>query len=181
MRMHSQKANDGVLVPKLPTHLRKTCGLQEIESEFGASALRLLNYCHPHSALRLSVSAFALAKFGQAVRSDGAMENAEVVYGRSIKRMQVEIASLSSETIDQLLVATLLMGVYDNITIPNRGDADVGTPLSIDKLEGSKDGVQTRPLIELLDGQSCGRVYFEEFQPPLGFMKKWKTLVLMIQ
>lgn len=88
-------------------------GLQEIECEFGASALHLLNHCHPRSALRLSVSAFALAKFGQAVRSDEAIRKAEVVYGRSIKRMQVEIAGLSSETIDQLLVATLLMGVYD--------------------------------------------------------------------
>lgn len=88
-------------------------GLQEIESEFGASALRLWDHCHPRSALRLSVSAFALAKFGQAMHSDEAIKIAEVVYGRSIKRMQVEIASLSSETIDQLVVSTLLMAVYD--------------------------------------------------------------------
>lgn len=88
-------------------------GLQDIEREFGASALRLWDHCHPRSALRLSVSAFALAKFGQAMRSAKAIQGAEVVYGRSIKRMQVEMACLSGETIDQLLVSTLLMGVYD--------------------------------------------------------------------
>ncbi|KAJ5802634.1 uncharacterized protein N7503_005084 [Penicillium pulvis] len=49
------------------------------------------------------------------------------------------------------------------------------------RLEGSKDGVQTRALIELLDGPSCGRVYIAEFRLLIGLKKKWKTLLLMIQ
>ncbi|KAJ5946479.1 hypothetical protein N7454_003318 [Penicillium verhagenii] len=120
-------------------------GLQEIESEYGACALRFWEDCDSRSTLRLAVFAFALAKFGKAVRSSSAIKNAELVYWSCIKRMQAEVASVSNETIDQLLVATVLMALYDVIVEGLRVYC---------KSDGDRDGDRSRTLIELFEGQS---------------------------
>ncbi|KAJ5279793.1 hypothetical protein N7478_005165 [Penicillium angulare] len=95
--------------------------LQEIQSEYGACALRFWEDSRKDSILRLAVSAFALAKFGRAVRSSEALKDAGVIYGKSIKRMRSEIMNLSSEMIDPLLIATLLMAIYDTRSCIIRG------------------------------------------------------------
>lgn len=87
--------------------------LQEVEQEYGALALKYWTSSQPVSTLRLAVSAFSLALFGKAMRTEDALFEARSFYFKAVKRMRIDLADLSSTTIDQLLVASLLMATYD--------------------------------------------------------------------
>lgn len=85
----------------------------EVRNEYGAYALCFWNSSPQDSTLRLSLSALSLVIFGRAMHSKKAFESAHYFYWRSIRSMRKEIANLSDQTIDQLLVATLIMATYD--------------------------------------------------------------------
>ncbi|KAJ5604454.1 hypothetical protein N7510_009608 [Penicillium lagena] len=87
----------------------------DIGLEYGTYALRYWTCAAPNSSLQLAVSAFSLAVFGLARNVNRALGDAERLYGKSIARIREEIAAPSNRTIDQLLVAILLMANYDNI------------------------------------------------------------------
>lgn len=87
--------------------------LQDIQSEYGACAVHYWENSSVDSTLRLAVSAFSLAKFGKAMRSMKAVREAESVYWKCVKNMRTDIENVSRKTIDPLLIATLLLAVYD--------------------------------------------------------------------
>ncbi|KAJ5805279.1 hypothetical protein N7474_011166 [Penicillium riverlandense] len=87
--------------------------LFDIGLEYGTYALQYWTCAATNSSLQLAVSAFSLAVFGLARNVNQALGDADRVYGKSIARIREEIANLSNGTIDQLLVATLLMASYD--------------------------------------------------------------------
>lgn len=87
--------------------------LLDIGHEYGSYALCHWNRARPDSSLHLAVSAFSLAVFGLARRVNKALEEADEFYARSVMKTRKEIKELSKETIDQLLVATMLMASYD--------------------------------------------------------------------
>ncbi|KAF2670193.1 hypothetical protein BT63DRAFT_454375 [Microthyrium microscopicum] len=90
--------------------------LFEFGHEYGSYALCYWNCVDSGSSLYSALSAFSLALFGQAKHSNEALDHADKFYGKSIIKTQQEIKKLSSDNIDQLLVAISLMAIYENLT-----------------------------------------------------------------
>jgi hypothetical protein len=86
--------------------------LLEIGHEYGSYALCYWDRVQPNSCLHLALSAFSLALFGRAKCMNTALKSADNFYAQSIIKIQKEIKELSSETIDQLLVVVMLMGIF---------------------------------------------------------------------
>lgn len=85
----------------------------DVGGEYSAHALRHFTRVSEDSSLRLAVTAFSLAVFGLGRRVKEALEAADKIYAMSVAKVRREIVELSSETIDQILVATVLMATYD--------------------------------------------------------------------
>lgn len=65
------------------------------------------------SSFQLALSAYAHAVFGRRKNVRSALCWAQRVYARCIPRVKEEMACLSSESFDQVLLSTLLMGSYE--------------------------------------------------------------------
>jgi hypothetical protein len=87
--------------------------MPDIGHDYLTYALPYWHRAGPDSSLRLALSAFSLAVFGRARRLDKALRDADRFYVRSIIKTQAEIKELSSESIDHLLVSTMLMTNYE--------------------------------------------------------------------
>ncbi len=70
------------------------------------------------SSLRLALSAFSLAVFGQVNHIKNALEQADRLYIKSVNKMQAELTDLSADRIDHLIVATMLMTNYEVCSDP---------------------------------------------------------------
>jgi hypothetical protein len=81
--------------------------------EYSTYALCRWNLIRSDSSIYLAASAFSLAAFGAARHANEAFEKANRFFARSIIKTRKEINELSNETIDQLIVATMLMASYD--------------------------------------------------------------------
>lgn len=86
--------------------------LLDFGQEYGSFALGRWSDAGMDTSLHLAVSAFSLAAFGRAKRLDVAIQNAKRVYSEAMTRTREEIARLSNQNIDQLLIATAMMGSY---------------------------------------------------------------------
>jgi hypothetical protein len=74
--------------------------------------------CHwdragPGSSLQLAVAAFSHAVFWRRTGASKALEDADRFYARTIIQTQKEMKGLTTERIDHLVVATLLMTNYE--------------------------------------------------------------------
>jgi hypothetical protein len=87
--------------------------MPDIGHDYLTYALYHWNSAGPGSSLHLAVSAFSHAVFWRGRRISQALENADRFYVRSIMKTQKEIKELSTESIDHLVVATLLMTNYE--------------------------------------------------------------------
>lgn len=87
--------------------------LLDVGHEYGTYALNHWHHVRSDSSVHLALTAFSLAVFGRARRVNSALEIAGKFYTRSIIKTQREINQISSDTVEQLLIATTLMASYD--------------------------------------------------------------------
>lgn len=88
--------------------------LFDVGQEYGAGA-RYQSRCvdETESSLHLAVSAFSLAVFGRANKAYEIFQRAEKHYARSITELRKELKVLSNDTIDELIIATMILSKYD--------------------------------------------------------------------
>lgn len=88
--------------------------LFDVGQEYGAGA-RYQSRCVDvtESSLHLAVSAFSLAVFGRANKAYEILQRAEKHYARSITELRKELKVLSNDTIDELIIATMILSKYD--------------------------------------------------------------------
>ncbi|KAI0842334.1 hypothetical protein F5Y06DRAFT_125082 [Hypoxylon sp. FL0890] len=89
--------------------------LPEFAREYSHYLMAYWDKARPNSSLRLAVSAVSHAVFGRAKKADKLIEDAEKLFSRSIVKMRGEFRELTPENIEELLVTTMLMALYENI------------------------------------------------------------------
>ncbi|KAH8695286.1 hypothetical protein BGW36DRAFT_453183 [Talaromyces proteolyticus] len=89
--------------------------LLDISLEYGAYAIYNWDSLRPDSSLHSAVMSFSLAMFGQVQRSSEIVESSRKYYSQSCTHIRRDIQDLSDKTIDQLLMATMLLDTYDNV------------------------------------------------------------------
>lgn len=89
--------------------------LWDIGQEYGAAGARYISSCkeEPATSIELAVSAFSLVIFGRVKKAYEVLHRAESVYSRSITQLRKELSRLSNDTIDNLLVATIILSKFD--------------------------------------------------------------------
>ena len=90
--------------------------LPDIGHEYGNYVLFNWVRARPGSSLHVALSALSHAVFGRARHENKALENAGKAQALSIvktSKEMMEVKQVSSQSIDQLLVATMLMGTYE--------------------------------------------------------------------
>lgn len=95
--------------------------LPDIGHEYSNYVLFNWVRAQPGSSLHVALSALSHAVFGRARHVNKAIEDADRAHAQSIiktsKGMR-EMKEMSSESIDQLLVAIMLMGTYEVCLVP---------------------------------------------------------------
>ena len=87
--------------------------LPDIGHEYGSYVIFNWIRARPGSSLHLALSAVSHAVFGRARQVDEAIEKADSAHAQSIVKTHREMKVLSNESIDQLLVTTMLMSTYE--------------------------------------------------------------------
>ena len=90
-------------------------GLDELPDfghEYGSYVLFYWNRARSDSSLHLALSALSHAVFGRARQVSQALEQAKRIHAQAIVSTKKDMNEVSEETIDQLLVAIMLMGSY---------------------------------------------------------------------
>jgi hypothetical protein len=87
--------------------------LPEFGHEYLQYVLYYWNRTRPGSSLHLALSAVSLAVFGKARGVGQAVEDAERIHEQTIVSTKKVMSEVSDETIDQLLLAIMLMGFYE--------------------------------------------------------------------
>jgi hypothetical protein len=90
--------------------------LPDIGHEYSNYVIFTWVRAHPGSSLHVSLFALSHAVFGRARRVSKAIEDADRAHAQSIIKTSKDMRDMkemSGEDIDQLLVATMLMGTYE--------------------------------------------------------------------
>ncbi|KAI1104373.1 hypothetical protein F4804DRAFT_192916 [Jackrogersella minutella] len=110
--------------------------IPEFAREYFHYLVAYRNKTLPDSSLHLAISALSHAVFGRAIDSDKALEDAELLFSRSIAQMQSGFQEMTQENIHELLITAMLMAFYENIMYgdarhytrkesPSSSDADI--------------------------------------------------------
>ncbi|KAI0109289.1 hypothetical protein F4776DRAFT_657262 [Hypoxylon sp. NC0597] len=89
--------------------------IPEFAREYSHYVTAYRDKARPDSSLRLAVSAVSHAVLGRARKADTLIEDAEKLFSQSIIKMRSEFHELTQDNIDELLVTTMLMALYENI------------------------------------------------------------------
>ncbi|KAI1204418.1 uncharacterized protein F4807DRAFT_465652 [Annulohypoxylon truncatum] len=89
--------------------------IPEFVCEYNHYIIAYRDKTQPGSSLHLAVSALSHAVFGRAMQVEKAIENADLLFSRSIARMQSVFRELTQENIHEILVTAMLMAFYENI------------------------------------------------------------------
>ncbi|KAH8889127.1 hypothetical protein GQ53DRAFT_825885 [Thozetella sp. PMI_491] len=89
--------------------------MPDIGRDYMAHVLDHWHRADENSCLRLALSALSLAFFGRGRGAPAALEDADKCYSAGIGKAQNELRGLSADTLDNLIVATLLMTTYENV------------------------------------------------------------------
>jgi hypothetical protein len=87
--------------------------LPDIGHEYGSYVLLYWNRARSYSSLHLALSALSHAVFGRAKQVSKAVESAQRIHAQTIVSTKKDMDEVSDESIDQLLVAVMLMGTYE--------------------------------------------------------------------
>jgi hypothetical protein len=87
--------------------------LPDIGHEYSNYVSLYWNRARSDSSLHLALSALSHAVFGKAKHVSKAVEDAERFHAQTIMSAKKDMDEVSNETIDQLLVAIMLMGIYE--------------------------------------------------------------------
>lgn len=88
-------------------------GFDDICHEYGSYAISFWNRSQPDSCLSLALLAFAHAVFGRARQVHQVIEHARKLFTRTIVKVDAEIRHVADETIDELIIAIMLMGSFE--------------------------------------------------------------------
>ncbi|KAH8893939.1 hypothetical protein GQ53DRAFT_717677 [Thozetella sp. PMI_491] len=102
--------------------------LPQIGRELEAFVLPHYDHAQPDSSLQLALTSYSLAVFGRWKGVRPAICRAQRVYARSVVRTQQELGYLSSGNIDEIILAMMLMGRYENIMFAHREPATARLP-----------------------------------------------------
>ncbi|OTA89168.1 hypothetical protein M434DRAFT_112924 [Hypoxylon sp. CO27-5] len=89
--------------------------IPEFAREYSHYVVAYRDKARPDSSLRLAVSAVSHAVHGHARKADELIQDAEMLFSQSIIKMRREFHELTQNNIDELLITTMLMALYENI------------------------------------------------------------------
>jgi hypothetical protein len=87
--------------------------MPDIGHEYSSYVLFHWNRAQPSSSIHLALSALSLAIFGKAKQVNRAIEDAQKYHALTIVKAKEEMKEPSNGSIDQLLLAIMLMGFYE--------------------------------------------------------------------
>ncbi|KAI2778488.1 hypothetical protein F4815DRAFT_447204 [Daldinia loculata] len=109
-------AEDKALQFWLNNYIFRDDEIPEFAREYNHYLIPYRDIAQNDSSLHLIISALSHAVFGRVMRLDKSIEEAEKLFARSIENVQSEILQLSQSNIDELLLTTMLMADYKNVT-----------------------------------------------------------------
>ncbi|KAI1655448.1 hypothetical protein F4813DRAFT_398086 [Daldinia decipiens] len=109
-------AEDKALQFWLNNYVFRDDEVPEFAREYNHYSIACRDIAQHDSSLRLIISALSHAVFGRVMQLDESIEEAEKLFARSIDTVQRETLRLSQSNIDELLLTTMLMADYKDVT-----------------------------------------------------------------
>lgn len=94
-------------------YLFRQAEIPDMAHEYGTYITSHWHRVTPDSSLGLALKAYSLAAFARTRGIDNALGDADRLYQRSIMKTHEEVQNPSSDGLDQLLIATMLMGHFE--------------------------------------------------------------------
>lgn len=105
------------------TNISEADGLHEAAHEWHTYVLPYWTKTKPGSCLQLAVSTLSRAVFGRARGVPQALAQADRSYAQCLYQTQQAVSGQTYESIDELLLTTMMMGYFENIRY-NTGTSD---------------------------------------------------------
>ncbi|KAI0376875.1 hypothetical protein F5Y04DRAFT_195147 [Hypomontagnella monticulosa] len=108
--------DDGTIKSWMENYVSRDSEMPESAREYGCYLRVYWDSLRHNSSLHLAASAVASTVLGYTTRDNNMIQNAAALFAESVTRMQIEVQQLSQDNIDELLITTMLVADYEEIT-----------------------------------------------------------------